>query len=199
MFLEIFNHIYSIGLLVTLIIAIITILALVFFYKDKNNWLTYVKNNDLNLYLALLIIAIIGSLYYSEFALFTPCKLCWIQRIFIFPQILLILVAKFKKDNNIWNYLPWMTGFGIAFSLLHNYIYYFGKELSGTCDAAASCKAYYVYEYGFVTIPFMALGLFVSLISIMLVRKYYKGNPINELSETVSYSTKDNSIDSIQE
>jgi disulfide bond formation protein DsbB len=158
------NHIYSIGILVTTFIAIISLVALFVFRTEHSTWLTYVKENALNLYLTLLIVAVVGSLFYSEVAGFTPCKLCWIQRIFIFPQILLILVSKFKKTNpelrsDIWHYLPWMTGMGLFFSLVHNYVYYFGKETSITCDAAASCKAYYVYEYGFVTIPFMALGL----------------------------------------
>lgn len=175
--LEIVNKISTFGTLVTLLVAVLSILALAFFYKDKNTWLTFVKKNALNLYLILLVGAVIIILYYSEVALFTPCKLCWFQRLFIFPQILLILVAKAKKDiSNIFSYLSWMTGFGLAFSLIHNYVYYFGEETALTCDAAASCKAYYVYEYGFVTIPFMALGLFLSLGTILLIRKYYKGN-----------------------
>ena len=175
--LEIVNKISTFGTFLTLFISIVSILALVLFYKDKNNWLTFVKKNALNLYLILLVGATIIILYYSEFALFTPCKLCWFQRMFIFPQILLILVAKAKKDIvNVFNYLSWMTGVGLVFSLIHNYVYYFGEETALTCDAAASCKAYYVYEYGFVTIPFMALGLFLSLGTILLIRKYYKGN-----------------------
>lgn len=181
MFLSVFNNIYSLGVLVTVFISVITLVALAFFKNEKNGWLSYVKNNALNLYLTLLIIASLGSLYYSEFADFTPCKLCWWQRIFIFPQIVLILLAKFKKQglstiNDVWNYLTWMTGFGLFISMLHNYVYYFGKENSVTCDAAASCKAYYVYEFGFVTIPFMALGLLFSLLAIILVRKYYTGD-----------------------
>jgi len=174
------NHIYSIGILVTIFIALISLLSLGFFKNDRNSWLTYIKENGLNLYLALLIIAVLGSLFYSEFALFTPCKLCWWQRIFIIPQILLILVSKCTTSNrslkhDVWNYLSWMTGFALFFSLVHNWIYYFGKENSVTCDAAASCKAYYVYEYGFVTIPFMTLGLLISLTTIILIRKYYNG------------------------
>lgn len=175
--LDIVNQISTIGTLVTLLVAILSLLAMAFFYKDKNVWLAFVQKNALNLYLALLVSAVVIILYYSEIALFTPCKLCWFQRIFIFPQILLIIVAKCKKDlSTIFSYLAWMTGFAFVVSLLHNYIYYFGKELSGTCDAAASCKAYYVYEYGFVTIPFMALGLLLGLATILIVRKYYKGN-----------------------
>ncbi len=183
MFLSVFNNIYSLGILAVVFISIITLLALAFFKNEKNGWLSYVKNNALNLYLTLLIVASLGSLYYSEFADFTPCKLCWWQRIFIFPQVVLILIAKFKRQGlstmqDLWSYLYWMTGLALFVSTVHNYVYYFGAENSVTCDAAASCKAYYVYEYGFVTIPFMAFGLLISLGTIMLVRKYYTGDSI---------------------
>ncbi len=171
------NHTYSIGILVVIFISVITLLALAFFHNEKSSWLKYVKDNALNLYLTLLITAMAGSLFYSEVAKYTPCKLCWLQRIFIFPQLLIGFVAKFKKEN-VWHYLSWMTGFGMFFSLVHNWVYYFGKENSVTCDAAASCKAFYIYLYDLVTIPLMALGLLISLTTILLVRKYYKGeNP----------------------
>lgn len=177
--LEIVNQISTFGVLITLLISVVSFLALAFFYKDKNWWLNFVQKNALNLYLTLLVGAVVIILYYSEVALFTPCKLCWFQRMFIFPQILLIIVAKFKKDlGTIWSYLAWMTGFAFVISALHNYVYYFGKETSITCDAAASCKAYYVSEYGFITIPFMAFGLLVGLATILVVRKYYKGNTL---------------------
>jgi disulfide bond formation protein DsbB len=186
------NHIYSIGILVTVFIAILSFVALFIFRTEHSTWLTYVKENAINLYLTLLIIATVGSLFYSEIADFTPCKLCWIQRIFIFPQILIILVSKFNKKKevlmeNIWGYLSWMTGFGLFFTIIHNYIYYFGKETSATCDAAASCKAYYMYEYGIVTIPFMALGLLVSLATIFFIKKYYRGYKKIDTTKTEIY------------
>lgn len=187
MFLSIFNSVYGIGILAVVFISIVTLLALAFFRKENNFWLSYVKNNALNLYLTLLVIAGVGSLYYSEFADFTPCKLCWWQRVFIFPQIVLILIAKFKRQGlstmeDVWHYLTWMTGLALFVSTVHNYVYYFGKENSVTCDAAASCKAYYVYEFGFVTIPFMAFGLLISLLTIILVRKYYTGDTVEAIN-----------------
>lgn len=182
MFASIFNNVYSIGILVVIFVSFITLLALAFFRKDKNPWLTYIKKNALNLYLTLLVTATIGSLYYSEIAKYTPCKLCWWQRLFIFPQLIVGFISKSKKSiqsADVWNYLTWMTGLAMFFSLVHNYVYYFGKENSVTCDAAASCKAFYIYLYDLVTIPFMALGLLFSLVTIILVRKYYIGDEKN--------------------
>lgn len=172
MLTNIFNEVYSIGTLVTIFIAILTLVTFVFFMKEENVWLSYIKKNTLNLYIFLLSLAVLGSLFYSEVAMYTPCKLCWIQRIFIYPQLIIAIIAKVRKEN-VFLYLRYLTGFGILFSLLHNYIYYFGEELSFTCDAAASCKAFYIYMYDIVTIPLMALALLVSMGVILLIQKYY--------------------------
>ncbi len=165
----------SIGTLIILTITVITILTFLFFRKEKNFWLEYIQKMALPLSLILVLASMIGSLYYSEIAHFVPCKLCWFLRIAIYPQIVLILVAIFKKDERVWNYLPWLTGFGILVSLIHNYGYYFGKELPGACDASASCNAYYVSQFGFVTIPLMGLAIVAGLGAIILVKRYYKG------------------------
>lgn len=174
--LYLINSVYSYGILLTIGIAFLTLLTLAFFRKDKNAWLTYVQTHYTKLILVLISLGVLASLYYSEVASFTPCKLCWIQRIFIFPQILFILLNWKSVEKYVFKFLLWMNGIAFTVALLHNYIYYFGKELAGTCDAAASCKAYYVYEMGFITIPFMALGLLFSTLTILLVKKLYKGN-----------------------
>lgn len=165
----------SIGSLVIFAITIVTVLALVFFYNEKSSWLAYVQKNALPLSLILVLSAMIGSLYYSEIMLYVPCKLCWILRIFIYPQLILILVALKKKTNDVWNYLPWLTGLAVLTSLLHNYGYYFNKILPGSCDTSASCNAINVTQFGFMSIPLMGLSVAVGLGAIILVKKYYIG------------------------
>src|SRR5258708_5189085 len=43
--------------------------------------------------------ATLGSLFYSGIANFQPCLLCWWQRIFLYPQVILLFVAFLKKDH----------------------------------------------------------------------------------------------------
>ncbi|MEK7067519.1 MAG: disulfide bond formation protein B, partial [Patescibacteria group bacterium] len=50
------------------------------------------------------LLATLGSLFYSEVAGFEPCKLCWYQRIFMYPQVLLWGIAWWKKDKHIADY-----------------------------------------------------------------------------------------------
>src|SRR6185437_5155517 len=39
-----------------------------------------------------------GSLFFSDVAGFQPCLLCWWQRIFLYPQAVILLIALIKKD-----------------------------------------------------------------------------------------------------
>ena len=53
----------------------------------------------LSLWLAWLVAAgaTAGSLYFSEIADFVPCRLCWFQRICMFPLAGILLVAAIRK------------------------------------------------------------------------------------------------------
>ena len=53
------------------------------------------------LYLAWLVAltATFGSLYFSEIREFVPCELCWIQRIFMYPLVILLGVAVFTTGR----------------------------------------------------------------------------------------------------
>src|SRR3989339_500023 len=49
--------------------------------------------------LAVVLAATAGSLYYSEIAGYNPCKLCWYQRIFMYPLVPIFGLALFNKDR----------------------------------------------------------------------------------------------------
>ena len=48
---------------------------------------------------ALAAIATLGSLYFSEVAHFVPCRLCWFQRIAMYPLAVVLLVAAIRRDR----------------------------------------------------------------------------------------------------
>ena len=58
------------------------------------------------LVLAFLVAAISmsGSLYFSEGAHFTPCKLCWYQRIAMYPLVPVLGLAAWRRDDGIRPY-----------------------------------------------------------------------------------------------
>ncbi|MCX6731550.1 MAG: disulfide bond formation protein B, partial [Candidatus Parcubacteria bacterium] len=60
------------------------------------------------------LIATAGSLIFSEVLKLEPCKLCWFQRIFMYPQVFLLGTALFKKDKNIADYSIFLSVIGAA-------------------------------------------------------------------------------------
>src|SRR4051812_35765458 len=51
------------------------------------------------------IVATGGSLYFSEIRHFPPCKLCWFQRIAMYPFVPMLLVAAWRRDRWIKTYV----------------------------------------------------------------------------------------------
>ena len=49
-------------------------------------------------------VSTLGSLFFSEIMEFAPCALCWYQRIFMFPLVILLLVGLFPFDKNVIKY-----------------------------------------------------------------------------------------------
>ncbi|TCP19983.1 disulfide bond formation protein DsbB [Scopulibacillus darangshiensis] len=112
------------------------------------------------------IVATLGSLYFSEIAGFEPCKLCWIQRIFMYPLVLILGIACFRNDRVIAIYVLPLTIIGGCVSILH----YSEQKLGlfeGTCTTGVPCSGEYINWLGFITIPLLALVAFV-LITVFL-------------------------------
>ena len=121
--------------------------------------------------LALLVAAVsmAGSLYLSEVADFIPCKLCWYQRIAMYPQVLLLAIAWFRRDEGIRSYSLPLAVVGACISTFHILVERFPslEGSGGVCDPSNPCTIRWVEEFGFITIPTMALSAFVLIALLM--------------------------------
>ncbi|MDD4319690.1 MAG: disulfide bond formation protein B [Candidatus Peribacteraceae bacterium] len=130
---------------------------------------------------AMLIVAIAamaGSLYFSEISGWVPCKLCWFQRIFLYPQAPLLLLALWKRDRGIASSILLLSAIGIVFSAVH-----YGEQVAAflnppdtlqPCDeSGVSCAAAPFFHFGYITIPLMAFtaSLLNGLGSLFLLRE----------------------------
>ncbi|WP_077623119.1 disulfide oxidoreductase [Sediminibacillus massiliensis] len=108
------------------------------------------------------LIAMMGSLYFSEFLHYIPCELCWYQRILMYPLVIIYGYAAVKKDIRLgWPGLI-MSGIGILVSTYH----YLIQKLPSLSEAGEACglvpcNGQYINYFGFVTIPFLALTAFL--------------------------------------
>lgn len=109
------------------------------------------------------------TLYYSEVLGFAPCGWCWVQRVFLWPQVLLFAVALYKQERAV-------ADFSIAFSILGGiaalYQHYLqmggGALIPCPASGAGDCAQRILFEFGYITFPLMAATLFAFLIVLML-------------------------------
>jgi disulfide bond formation protein DsbB len=119
------------------------------------------------------VVCTAGSLYLSEVANFEPCRLCWVQRGFMYPAALLLVLAVATKRAILVKTAGVLALIGLPVSIFHRWEQAAG-EISGFCNAANPCSARWVNHFGFVTIPTMAAVGFagvLSLISLHLFRR----------------------------
>ena len=112
------------------------------------------------------MIATLGSLFYSEVAGYEPCKLCWYQRILMYPQAILYMVALAKNDMKVGVYGVALSVVGGAIALYH-YLQQIGVITASVCGLvgfSVSCSQRFSTSYGYITIPMMALIAFLLII-----------------------------------
>lgn len=135
---------------------------------SARNLLASVAAYDLPLAWLVALTSTLGSLYFSEIANFTPCALCWYQRIAMYPLAVVLGIAALRRDRAARVYVWPLTAIGAAIALYHYLLEYFPDLETGACDLGVSCGIVWFKEFGFVTLPYMALSGFV-LIAVLLV------------------------------
>ena len=112
----------------------------------------------------------LASLYYSEVAGYQPCTLCWYQRIAIYPQVIVLGVASLRRDFEVWRTAVPLAVVGGVISIWHIVIER-NPALAGPCDPANPCTIKWVEEFGFLTIPTMALIAASAFIALTLLAR----------------------------
>jgi len=125
------------------------------------------------LWLAFLVAltATLGSLYLSEVAHFVPCKLCWYQRIAMYPLVPILAIAAWKRDFSVVRYVVPLAVIGAAISIYHYQLERFPSQASVSCSADAPCTVVWIWKFHFVSIPLMALSGFALIVALVLVAR----------------------------
>lgn len=112
------------------------------------------------------LLAMLGSLYYSEIRHFVPCTLCWYQRILIYPLVIIIAVGILRKDKKLYQYVLPFSILGVLVSL-YQVLLQQGIIISSAapCSVGVSCALGYTKYFGFITIPMMSLAAFILITS----------------------------------
>ena len=173
--IETLNFWLSLGTIV-LQLAILGLLYLYFFSKNE-----ILKKRvyafGLPLALALVLGGIGLTLVYSELFGFEPCGLCWLQRVFLYPQAVLLALALWKHEHrHVADYCIGLSVIGAVVALYQHYLQMGGTELvtCPTVSTGAECSSRFLFEFGYITFPLMSATLFIFIIALMLfLRRSY--------------------------
>ncbi len=105
-----------------------------------------------------------GSLFLSEIAHFVPCELCWFQRIAMYPLSIVTLLAALTGDHRVARYLLPLPLVGAGVSVYHILVENHVIATPQGCQIGIGCAVKWINEFGYMTIPTLALTAFVLLI-----------------------------------
>ena len=128
------------------------------------------------LWLAFVVAAVAtgGSLFFSEIAHFVPCELCWYQRICMYPLSITTLLAGLYDDPRAARYLLPLPIVGAGVSVYHLLVEnrVVGQSLTCSISAPGGCTVKWINEFGYVTIPTLALTAFALVFAFLLLAAY---------------------------
>jgi disulfide bond formation protein DsbB len=168
------NFLLSIGGLGLLAFTII--LFVDYFCSLSKLYKRFVKEFTWPLLVLTTVGSVILSLVYSEYFGFIPCSLCWLQRIALYPQALMALMAVRTQERlffPLYSIGLSVFGFGVA---VYHYIYQMmptdtavgGMVMPCLADGSADCASKIIDQFGFVTFPFLSAVTFAFLIVLYL-------------------------------
>ena len=164
------NYFLALG---TLLVQIVTVVLLVVFILRKRvaafaDVAGTVGNWGLWVAFVVTLGSTVFTVYYSDVLGFEPCYWCYWQRIFLFPQILLLGMAAWKKDGYMADYSIILSVAGAGVALYHHAM----QMLPGSglpCPATGvSCAQRVFFEFNYITFPLMAFSVFAFLIVVMI-------------------------------
>lgn len=116
------------------------------------------------------LLATLGSLYFSEVAHFEPCRLCWYQRIAMYPLVVILGIAAVRRDERIRIYAGALAAIGAVVALYHVALEWIPALDTGACGTGPACTIIWFRALGFISLPTLALVAFLFILTLLSVR-----------------------------
>ena len=137
--------------------------------------MTHQNQKDTNwkiLFLCWLLVSVsaLGSLFFSYVMEFAPCVLCWYQRIFLFPLVLILAIGLFPFDKKVVKFALPLAIVGWLTAAYHNLLYAgIIPESIQPCSKGVSCTEEYINLFGFLSIPMLSLLSFSTIVALLII------------------------------
>ena len=115
----------------------------------------------------------LGALFFSEIMQLPPCALCWYQRTFMFPLVLILPVGLFPFDRRVVRYaLPLaVAGWLVAVFQMLLAAGVIPEKLE-PCMQGVPCSERVIDWFGFVTIPLLSVAAFSAIIALLVLTRF---------------------------
>lgn len=114
------------------------------------------------------LVATGGSLYLSLGLGLIPCELCWYQRILMYPLVVVLGVALFKRRASVYHTAFPLAALGAGIAAYHSYIQLYPH--ASRCTVGCSTVQYTLFG---LTVPNLSLTAFV-LVLLTMGLLYYR-------------------------
>ena len=165
---ETFNTLNAVSILLFGVLALVGLIAM----YARHSFADLIARHSNTILRVMFVGAVLGSFTYELVFGYTPCLLCWYQRIAILSITILLFTADIRTSVLLRKQVLILAGLGLSIALVHNYIDIVPNGLD-ICGAGPSCLLRYVNAFGFVTIPFMSAIVLFSGIVFSLASKRY--------------------------
>ncbi len=173
------SSLIPIGVLISHLLLVFLVLALI----SKDGWgrgvVEFIGKRGILIGLIISLLAVLGSLYYSNVVGYAPCELCWWQRIFIYPQFILFLTALKFKDLKVFAYSMRLTVLATLISAYQLYATYGGHSFLACTSTGGACTKLFVNAFGYISIPLMSFTVCVYLLLLAFINNIYVKNNSN--------------------
>ena len=111
----------------------------------------------------------LSALFFGEIMKLPPCVLCWYQRIFMFPLVLILPLGLFPLDRKVIRYGLALAVPGWGFAAFHQLLVAgVIPESIKPCTRGVPCSETVIEWFGFLTIPLLSLAAFSTIIALLL-------------------------------
>jgi disulfide bond formation protein DsbB len=181
-FVQFVTNILSLGTIASDIMVIV-LFAVILTPLSEHDWGKKIDNlvgsHAMILSFLVALASVVGSLFYSEFAHFAPCELCWIQRGLLYTQAVILFLALFaQKEERVRRFQNFtqkaclaLSAIGFPIAAYHMYLQFGGGALVPCSAVGPTCSYVYFITYGYITIPTMSLTAFALILCFMLLRR----------------------------
>ncbi len=110
----------------------------------------------------------LGALFFSEVMKLAPCELCWWQRIFMFPLVLILPAGLFPLDPRVTRYALPLALVGWGFAVFH-WLLVLGviPENIRPCVRGVPCSEVTISWLGFINLPLLSVLAFSAIIALL--------------------------------